>query len=135
MKRISLPLMVTLILVSCGKPSVSSLTEQALVGSWTLTELQTQKGHRGPAAGILAGEMRLDSGGNWSGRLQWTKEATGKDQPVMSFSGSWSLTNDVLICRMSTDAPPVRSRVWFDGKLLALEPEGKATMIYYYSKH
>ena len=127
-----LSLVATLILVSCDKPSMPS--EQALVGRWTLTELQTQKGHRGLAAGILAGKMQLDSNGNWSGQLQWAKEATGKEQPVMTFSGSWSLSNGVLICRTRTDASPVRSRVGFEGKLLTLEPEGQPAMIYYYSK-
>jgi hypothetical protein len=52
----------------------------------------------------------------------------------MSFSGNWSLSNGVLTCRMNTNAPPVDSRVWFDGKLLAMEPTGRAAMVYYYSK-
>ena len=132
MKRMSL--VVVLVLASCGKPSMSAPSEQALVGKWTLTELQTAKGHRGPAAGILAGEMELDAAGNCSGRLQWATDATGKEQPVMSFSGSWSLSNGMLMCRMTTNAPPVGSKVWFEGKLLAMEPQGQPTMIYYYSK-
>ena len=125
----------TMILVSCDKSSIQTPSQKELVGKWTLKELETGKGHREPADGIMAGEMQLHPDGSCSSRLQWSKEAIGKEQPVMSASGSWSLSNSVLRCSMGTNAP-TDSRVWFDGKLLAIATpqRSQVDLIFYYSK-
>lgn len=121
MKRTFLSLAATLVLVSCNKPS--ALSKQALVGKWTLTEVETQQGHRGPPTGIVVGELELAADGTSTERLPWA-----------TLSGSWSLSDGVLIRCMTTNAPATKAKVWFDGKLLAVEPEDPLRMTFYYSK-
>ena len=89
-----------MILASCGQPATRVASEPELVSKWSLTELKTHKGHRGSAAGILEGQFILNGDGSYSNRLQWTKEATGKEQPVIAATGTWALSNQFLICHV-----------------------------------
>jgi hypothetical protein len=116
-----------LILTSCGQSTTPVKSEAELVGGWSLTELRTHKGNRGPATGILEGEFVFNGDGSCSNRLQWSKEATGKEEPVVGSTGTWTLSNQFLILRgVGTNDAPARSRVWFEGGLLVLEPAGEA---------
>jgi len=114
-----------LILTSCGQPSMRVPSEAELVGRWILTELRSPKGNRGPAEGILQGQMVFNRDGSCSNFLQWTKEATGKELPPMTFTGSWMLSNQIMTLRgVGTNAAPSQVRVSFEGELLVVETAG-----------
>lgn len=119
---------------SCGPRVTPEASERELVGKWCLAELRTQKGNRGPATGILEGETEFRADGSFSAWILRAGEAQEEDRTAISFSGSWSLSNTFLIFHPLSNAPPLVSKAWFDGRLLALEPQGQPKLTYYYSR-
>jgi len=129
----TLPALSLLMFTSCGQPATRVASERELVGRWSLVELKTPQGHRGPAAGILKGEFVLKADGSITSRLQWSTNANGMEQPVVTSDGNWILSNRFLICRTGTNAAPAKSRVGFEGDLLVIESGGKTALTYYLS--
>ena len=118
---------------SCGKKVTDVEDANSLVGKWTLVELETHRGNRGPATGIMEAEINFSADGTSSAFLVINKQFAKTEEIRTNFTGKWSLSNSALVTIQGANTTSTVSRIWFEGDLLKVN-SGGGPLMYYYSR-
>jgi hypothetical protein len=117
---------------SCARAQQGTLSKNDLVGRWILSEFKLD-GTRRPAAGVLGGYMDLAEDGSYVAEFGDVSPARASQQSDNRFFGKWALSGDLLITEMKQSSEITKSKVYREGLLLVVAPEGTSRpMVCYY---